>query len=357
MTTIAETFEQGDRRRQCGDTRRSGWFKRRNTVGRLVACLLGITLAPRWALAQSHADRIAARALADEGQQALSAKQFEIAAERFSKADAIVHAPTFVLAQARALVGLGRFVEASERLELILREGVAENAPKSWRTALADAKLLSAEMQSKIAWLTIAGVGGSAEQVFIDERPIPQEQIGDSHAMDPGAHCVRVEKAGYESQRLDVDLGEGVRRDLTIKLVPRIARSKGPRAAAVRASKAPDSRKSLRAKGSSPWPVIALGAGGLGIGVGVATGVMALHKRSNLKATCRGEVCPEQSQSDIDAYHSLGFASGLSLGLGLAATTTGFVLLQLRGDSNHQPTTGRLHLRVDPNYLGLEGAF
>ena len=356
MTTIAETLEQGNRCRQCGDTRRSGWFKRRNKVGRLVACLLGITLTPRLALAQSHADRIAARALADEGQQALSAKQFEIAAERFSKADAIIHAPTFVLAQARALVGLGRFVEANERLELILREGVAEDAPKSWRTALADSKQLSAEMQSKIAWLTIAGVGDSAAQVFFDERPVPPEQVGDSHAMDPGAHSVRVEKAGYESQRLDVDLGEGVRRDLTIKLVPRISRPKGPRAA-VRASKAPDSRKSLRAKGSSPWPVIALGAGGLGIGVGVATGVMALHKRSNLKAAWGGEVCPEESQSNIDAYHSLGFASGLSFGLGLAATTTGFVLLQLRGDSKHQPTTGRLHLRVDPNYLGLEGAF
>ena len=356
MTTVAETLEQGDRR-QCGNTRRSGSLKRRNTVGRLVACLLSITLTPRLALAQSHADRIAARAFADEGQQALSAKQFEIAAERFSKADAIVHAPTFVLAEARALVGLGRFVEANEHLELILREGVAEDAPKSWKTALADTKQLLAELQSKIAWLTILGVGDPAAQVFIDERPVPPEQVGDSHAMDPGAHSVRVEKAGYESQRIDVDLGEGVRRDLTINLVPRIASPKRPRAAAVRASKAPEPRKSLRAKGSSPWPVIALSAGSIGIGVGVATGVMALHKRSNLKAACRGEVCPEDSQSDIDAYHSLGFASGLSLGLGLAATTTGFVLLQLGGGSNHQPTTGRLLLRVVPNYLGLEGAF
>src|SRR6478735_1111788 len=77
----------------------------------------------------NEADRATARALA--------LKEYANAIDRFARADALVHAPTLVVDWARALQGAGRLVEAHEKYELVLREGVDTNtAPKSWLRAL-----------------------------------------------------------------------------------------------------------------------------------------------------------------------------------------------------------------------------
>jgi hypothetical protein len=52
----------------------------------------------------SAADRATARSLAGEGFQALQSKDYAAAADRFGRADALVHAPTLTLDWARALV-------------------------------------------------------------------------------------------------------------------------------------------------------------------------------------------------------------------------------------------------------------
>src|SRR5262249_50101448 len=54
----------------------------------------------------SASDRATARVLADEAGDALDKKNYEIAADRFGRADALVHAPTLLLGLARAQVGL-----------------------------------------------------------------------------------------------------------------------------------------------------------------------------------------------------------------------------------------------------------
>ena len=85
-----------------------------------------IGLSPSLAMAQNDSDRATARALAEEGYNALKAQKFEVADDRFRRADALVHAPTLVVDDGRALMGLGRFVEAQERFELVLREPTRE---------------------------------------------------------------------------------------------------------------------------------------------------------------------------------------------------------------------------------------
>ena len=102
---------------------------------KLVAVCLGLVCAvlftlPAWAEA-NEADRATARALALDGHDALKKKDYATAADRFSRADSLVHAPTLVVDWARALQGLGRFVEAHEKYELVLREGIPPGSPKS----------------------------------------------------------------------------------------------------------------------------------------------------------------------------------------------------------------------------------
>src|SRR3954471_17958179 len=102
----------------------------------------------------SAADRATARSLAGEGYQALQDKDFATASDRFSRADALVHAPTLMIDWARSLVGLGKLVEAQERYEQIVREGVDPKAPKSWRRALTDANAELAQLKPRLAWIT-----------------------------------------------------------------------------------------------------------------------------------------------------------------------------------------------------------
>ena len=94
----------------------------------------GLGLGLLWASAAlaepSAADRATARSLAGEGYQALQDKDYATAADRFGRADALVHAPTLMIDWARALVGLGKLVEAQERYEQIVREGVDPKSPK-----------------------------------------------------------------------------------------------------------------------------------------------------------------------------------------------------------------------------------
>ena len=61
-------------------------------------------------------DRATARALAREGYEAQQRRQYALAADRFERAEALVHAPTLLLGLARAQQGLGELVEAQEDL-------------------------------------------------------------------------------------------------------------------------------------------------------------------------------------------------------------------------------------------------
>ena len=98
-------------------------------VLRAVVIALFLTSISGAALAQSEADRATARELAREGQAAFDRGDFETAADRFARADALVHAPTLLLALARAQNKLNRLVQSYESYSRILREGVPEGSP------------------------------------------------------------------------------------------------------------------------------------------------------------------------------------------------------------------------------------
>jgi hypothetical protein len=135
---------------------------------RLAPLLVALSLAaPAWA-DPSDADRATARALAQEGQSALEKQDFATAADRFARADALVHAPTLLLGRARALVGLGKLVEAQEAYERIVREGVAANAPAPFHVALEDAKKEVEAIAPRLAWVTISVRGADGAAVTLD---------------------------------------------------------------------------------------------------------------------------------------------------------------------------------------------
>jgi hypothetical protein len=295
----------------------------------------------------SAADRATARSLAGEGYQALQNKDYSSAADRFSRADALVHAPTLMIDWARSLVGLGKFVEAQERYEQIIREGVDSKSPKSWVKALNDAGVELAALKPRLAWVTISVSGSNEARVTIDGAPVPPAAIGVRRAINPGQRALRVVAKGYLAQRKTLDLAEGSENQADFTLEPD-PDQKAASSAMLDAPAAPAAAAPPR----SPIPMyVAFGVGGAGLIVGGVTGALALSKHSSLAKACNSAgQCPSSEKSELSSYHALGTISGVGFAVGLAGVGTGLALWFLhRSNAEAPPAQG---LSVQP-YVGF----
>lgn len=322
----------------------------------ILGCALGLWFSPASVFAQNDADRATARALAEEGYNALKAQKFDVADDRFRRADALIHAPTLVVDDGRALIGLGRYVEAQERFELVLREGVADNAPAVWKVALQDAAKLLEEVKPKVAWLTIAVPNVRHPLVKIEGRPISAAAIGVKLATNPGTQSIEVSADGYETKQQSITLTEGGEQSLEVSLTalsPQNAPGTSPPATPLTAP-----MKDVKGPNRTP-AYVAFGVGGAGIAVGAITGILALQKRSDLNGVCSNGICPHSAESNLNSYHSLGLVSGIGFAVGIAGAATGFVLLRYSGGKNEKKgaQSHDLQLQVAPGSLRVQGQF
>ena len=299
----------------------------------------------------NEADRATARALAVEGHAALQQKDYAKAADRFKRADALVHAPTLVVDWARALQGLGRFVEAHEKYEVVLREGVDSSSPVSWTRALEEAQKELETLKPRLAWVTVILKEPADASVTIDGVPIPPAALGVKRAADPGFPEVRATAAGYQPFAQSVTVGPGEERSIEITLY------KVPEGAPPPVSEAVY-RPRQHSNTQRTLAYVALGVGGASLVAGGVTGGLALMKRSTLQDECHGEKCPSSSADTIDAYHTLGTVSAITLGVGVAGIGTGIVLLLTDSKPADAPRTGlRWQPLIGLGMLGAEGSF
>jgi hypothetical protein len=326
-------------------------------MGLAIAFL--VTLIGPLALATpSDLDRQMARSLAAEGYEALVNKKYVTAEDRLRRADQLVHAPTIVVDHARALTGLGRLLEARERYQQVVREGVDPKAPASWKQALVDAEREGAALEPRLAWLIIRVEGPSNPNVTVDGHPVPLNALGTKRAVDPGLRAVRVTALGYVSADQSVTLREGEERELTLTLKPppSIDLAEG------------DTETAPPPVQSEPSPLAvpmyaAFGAGAVGIVVGSITGVLALGVRSDLAKDCPEGSCPARTETEsslyhdkISRYHTLGTISGIGFGVGIAGAGAGLYLLLTSGRSE-PAKTGSVQPFVGPGTLGVQGTF
>jgi len=319
----------------------------------LAVGLVLLTASPRAHAQASEADRATARSLAKEGHEALLKKDYALAEDRFRRADQLVHAPSLVVDHARALVGLGRLVEAHERYALVLREGLAPNAPPAFVRAKQDAEVEIEAIKPRLAWLTINVSGPNNIQVSLDDVEIPPAAIGVRRAADPGERVVRVSAPGFlkREERLTLAEGEEKSIDIALELDPD---------ASVRLEDEPRPDPATRPE---PRPrdhtltYVLWGVGGAGIALGAVTGVLFLSKKSDLDGKCPSGKCPENLnlQSDIDRYHLYGILSPAGFGVGLAAAAAGTALLFVGSDE----PSGQAFVQpyVGPGSIGAYGRF
>jgi hypothetical protein len=325
-----------------------------------LTVFLQFVATPVPALAQWESNRATARNLAAEGNAALKLDDFATAEDRFRRADALVHAPTLVVDHARALIGLGRFVEAQERLELVLREGVPSNAPWVWKRALKDAQQLVDTVKPKLGWLTITVRGPSDSEVSMDEVQVPAVALGVRRATDPGSRRIRAKAPGYLPTEVTVSMPEGGEQAITLDLKLDPAANKSATSPLWQQS-APTSLSENRhpKKDSNVIGYVAIGVGAAGLAVGAVAGAIFLGKHSELASRC-----PDASNCDqtglIDQYNRYGTISGVGLGVGLVSSLAGTWLLlshKSHAESSSRPQSVAVAPYISSHQLGLAGVF
>ena len=318
------------------------------------------------ALGQWEADRATARNLAAEGNAALNIGDYKTAEDRFRRADALVHAPTLVVDHSKALIGLHRYVEAQERLELVIREGVADNAPGVWKRALRDAKQLVEDVKPKIAWVTISVSGSSNPDVSVDGVQVPNAALGVRRATDPGPHQIKAEAPGFLKKEISMPVSEGSEQAVTLELEPDpAAQAAKPTPRIQKPAPSSPSNATKDTKGGSLFNstnvgYITLGIGGAGLIVGAVSGVLFLNKYSELKDKCPDKNnCPGM-QPTIDRYNTYGSISAIGLGVGVVSSAVGVILL-LSNKSESAPAKQASSAFIKPYFsldrLGVEGSF
>lgn len=304
---------------------------------RLLA--LGLLLSSL-AFAQSDADKATARTLGQEGQAALDARDFARALDLFDRADRLFHAPTLLLGRARALAGVGRWVEAQEAYIRLVREGVSAGAPDVFKRAVDDAKRELAALEPRIPSLIVTVTGPIEPSVTVDGSSLPAAALGVRRAIDPGTHEIVATAAGWKQARMKVEVREGQAPKVELKLdkdavtavtSPPPASSAPPPAssAAPPTSGAPPApaEPSAPPRPSRTSAYAALGVGVVGVLAGAVFGLSARSKHGELVDKCPGGRCPDDAQTLHDDYKQAGLFSTIGFGVGVVGLGAGAALL------------------------------
>ena len=176
--------------------------------------------APSWA--QSAADKATARELASEGIRKFKAGDATGALYQLEKAQALYDAPVHLLYIARAHVALGHLVEGAETYRLLVRAQLASDAPAVFLDAQSDGEQELEQLEPRIGRLIVdvqpeelAGL-----ELTIDGKQINAAAVGIPIASNPGRHVIVAEATGYESDKAEVNLGEGKSKSVALNLKP-----------------------------------------------------------------------------------------------------------------------------------------
>jgi hypothetical protein len=330
---------------------------------------LAALLAPASAWAQTGsragdapAERASARAMADQGFDAFDAGQWQVALDRFERAQALVRSPVHQLFMARSLAQLGRLLESRETYVAITRERLAPDAPPALADAqrAAAAELVALDARIPFVVVKLEGEPGEGEaEVLMDERPLPPALLGVPYPIDPGTHAWRARAGSRESALESRALREGSRETITLVLGP--ALSERPEPAPLPAPPEPAPVTTAAPPSGLHWGVVAgLGVGAVGAGVGV---VFALKKSSldeAIERTCRADGCPgtrENLSREDDANRAGLFATVALIGAGAGVATAITLLLLDSSEPSERAPVASVAPWLGPGSAGVRGRF
>jgi len=320
--------------------------------------VFGLIACASFARAQDQGVTIATRELAKQAFQAYDEGRYEEAAEKSLKAYQVARVPTIAVVRARALVKLGKLVDASE---LYLEASRIARDP-AWQAvqdeAQRNAERERAELMPRIPRLKIAIAGADPAKVVVsvDNRKIPLALLDTEQVVDPGDRTV-VGTFGQQQAREIVSPKEGEQLTVTLTFeavaaAPATGAIAGETAA--RQTVYVEPKKPIGTVKSLGWTGV--GLGGAGLVFGLIEGLSAKSKRTSLYETnhCSpdGTQCISALSGDVDSYNLARNLSVAGFVAGGILAAAGATLLVLPSKKESQPS---LALLVGPSFIGVRG--
>ncbi len=307
--------------------------------------------------------KAAARTLGVSGLEALQASDYEKALDSFDRALQLFDFPTLRLGRARALVGLGRFVEASEEYRTILTAELDDT--EQMRGVQRDAERELTQIQAKIGHVQLAVTPQDAS-VELDGKAIASAMVGLAIPLDPGEHDLQVSRDGYTPSQQRVTVASGATEVVSVDLVAVPVADPGPIAVpGAHASGEPeptnepdrvadDASTQVREGGISTATYVAGGATLVLTGAAVLTGVFALDRRSDFDSVNTPDVSHDQKQTKHDDAVTMSWIStGLTAGAVLGAALTTYLFF----DSDDEEVVASLRTDGRSALLMASGRF
>jgi hypothetical protein len=330
---------------------------------RFGACLLfgALVLAgPVSAQAPDEATRTAARALGNSGVEAYQADDFATATDKLEKAYGILKAPSLGLWSGRALVKVGKWVEAADRFLEVTSLQVPAGDYAVQKKAQADAALELQTLKPKIPALIVEVEGAPLADcsISIDGTPVASALLREGRLVNPGTHVIEA-RHGADQVRVEVTAAEGERKSAVLTFtaptpVPVVTPVVAPVVAPPPAATPPPKQETSGASSAQrTWGWVALGAGGVGVVVGGVTGLVALGKKSDIddNPNCQNNRCAPSEKGVVDSYNSLTTVSSVGFYAGGALAALGVVLLLTA------PRQVTAQAYVGPGSAGVRGTF
>lgn len=299
--------------------------------------------------------RTMARDLALQGADAYDQADYETALDRFSRAAALVTAPTLVVMQARALVGLGRWIEAMDKYREARRVPVVADAPEPFHQALRDAELESAQLERRAPRLHVRiDPGATGVSVAVDGKVLPPALLNVDHPIDPGVHQLEASAPGEPPFTEQVELQEGQRWEVAIpfRAAAPVAEELAP--VAPPAPLAPEvSREEVAQRDGAPaWVApVSFTLGGAGAATALFGAILAAERHTQLERVCKPG-CPPEAAGDLEGFRlfrGMALAGGA---LALLGAGVGTYFLVWGSDSSEN-----VAFVLSPTGAALGGAF
>lgn len=309
------------------------------------------TLAPRSAAATpDEARRNAARAIGRDAIRNYDLGNWARAQELFHKAYDLHPAPTLALREARALVKLGRLVEAAESYARATTPPPGEPNTDAFRAAAAEAQAELKVLRPRIPRLlvTFAALDRTEVPVRMNGVELPRALLGVERSVDPGTYRFHVSEQTTGEPVETIVLREGEARTVVLQT------NAMPRRDVV-APPVPVVSGATSPLWTLGW--LSVGVGVAALNVGAVTGIVAIEKSNDLDAVCPNGQCPTSAQGDLDSLKTLsavstvGFvAAGVGVGVGAA--------MLLASHSGRAPASqGSITPWVGAGAAGLRGTF
>lgn len=184
----------------------------------VVLCAAGVSVAQ----AQSAREVAAARRLYEQGVEHANAGRWEEAREAFAQSLDLAERPPTLLNLAGALVQTGHLVEGAEAYRRYLRI-----APDGRHRQQAEAQL--SELDGRLPRVTLRVQGlADRDELRIDGDITAHAIVGVEVPFDPGHHVIDVTRAGARVATTELDVTEGSRREVTLRVVGAAVGDEGP---------------------------------------------------------------------------------------------------------------------------------